>query len=212
MQYHLSELKIALDPTSPNHILPPRLLTPGRVLDVGCGAGQTLLAVYPNRVTFGLDVDFDALQFGTTITNNVRFVCAKAEAMPYRSEEFNYVIARVSLAYTDISASLREIKRVLKPGGQIWMVLHTFSIAREGRRNDWKGKIFLAYVALNSAVFHLVQRQFSFCGRYESFQTERGITRALRRAGFEEIAITRGDHFVVTAQVKPKRQCNGSHT
>jgi SAM-dependent methyltransferase len=202
MEYHLRELKIALDPTHPQHILPPLLPISARVLDVGCGAGQTLLAAYPDQVTFGLDVDFEALRFGTTITRNVRFVCGRAEALPYRSEEFDFVVARVSLAYTDITASVTEIRRVLKPGGRVWMTLHTFSIARQGRRINWKSRVFLAYILLNSALFHWVQRQFSVRGRCESFQTERGITRALRRAGFEDIAVTRGDHFLVTAQAK----------
>jgi len=203
MAYHLRELKIAFDPSHPQHILPPAVPIPARVLDIGCGIGQTLLAAYPDQVTFGLDVDFDALKFGTTIAKNVRFVCGLAEALPYRSGEFDFVVARVSLAYTNITPSLMEIRRVLKPSGRVWMTLHTFSIARQGRRRDWKGKLFLAYVILNSALFHLVQRQFSVGGRCESFQTERGITLALRRAGFGDIAISRGDHFLVTAQAPP---------
>lgn len=199
MQYHLSELEIALDPTNPKHILPPHLAAGSRVLDIGCGAGQTLLAAYPDDIAFGLDLDFEALKFGTTITKNVRFVCGRAEALPYRSGEFDYVIARVSLPYTNIGLSLKEIRRVLKPGGRVWMVLHGFSLARRGR-NNWKGILFLGYVIVNSALFHFAHRQFSVFGRCESFQTDRGITGALRRAGFESIAITRDRHFLVTAQ------------
>jgi hypothetical protein len=37
-------------------------------------------------------------------------------------------------------------------------------------------------------------------GRYESFQTERGISQALIKNGFQGISIERGKHFLVAAR------------
>ncbi len=198
--YHREELAIALDPNHPSHILPPLLPDCRRVLDVGCGAGQTLLTTYADRVTFGLDIDRDALKLGKSLTDRTRFVCGRAEALPWSNAQFDMVIARVSLAYTNINASLREIHRVLRRGGHLWMTLHPFSVPwRQARSSNYKGRIFFAYVVLNSALFHLTGRQVAFFGRYESFQTESGISRALRRNGFDIISIQRRTHFVVTA-------------
>ncbi len=143
-QYHLDELKIALDPNHPKHILPPALPSSKRVLDIGCGAGQTLIARYPDRVSFGLDIDVDALQIGRSLTDRVRFVCGKAENLPYSNAQFDMVIARVSLAYTNISAALKEIHRVLKKDGELWITLHPFSIPwTQAKAGNWRGLDFL---------------------------------------------------------------------
>jgi SAM-dependent methyltransferase len=170
------------------------------VAAIGCGAGQTLIAAYSDQMTFGLDIDPAALRLGRSLTQKVRFVCGKAEALPYRDGQFDMVVARVSMPYFNIRASLQEIRRVLRPGGMVWMTLHTIAIPwRSARTANYKGKLFFAYICLNSILFHVCQRQFPLLGRYESFQTERGITRALRRLGFVDICIARGTHFVVSA-------------
>ncbi len=201
-RYHRAELEAALDPNHPAHILPPAVPLSHRVLDVGCGAGQTLIAAYPDRVCFGLDIDLEALRLGRSLTGRVRFVCGRAEALPYADEQFDLVVARVSLAYTNIGPALREIHRTLRKGGELWMTLHPFSIPwKLAKKANYKGRIFFGYVLANSLLFHLVQKQFPFLGRYESFQTERGIRRALLRSGFEHISITRESHFLVTARV-----------
>jgi len=201
IDYHRAELKIALDPSHPSHILPPAAPQSYQVLDVGCGAGQTLVAAYPDRISFGIDIDFAALKLGRCLTDQVCFVCGKAENLPYRSGQFDLVVARVSLTYTNIIDSLREIHRVLKKGGTLWMTLHPFSIPwRQAKESNLKGRVFFAYVVLNGVVFHLLQRQFSFRGKYESFQTIWGICRALRKTEFETISITRGKHFEATAR------------
>ena len=201
-QYHYDELKVAQDPSHPGHLLPPAAPPGARILDVGCGAGQTLLAAYAGRSTFGIDVDLEALRLGSQWTSDVGFTCGRAEELPFKAAEFDLVIARVSLAYTDISKSIREIRRVLKPEGHVWMTLHPLSLCWTQARNaGWKGRLYFLYIVANGICFHLFQRQFSFGGRQESFQTESAIRRALQRSGFREVVIDRSRRFVVTAQV-----------
>jgi ubiquinone/menaquinone biosynthesis C-methylase UbiE len=199
--YHLEELQVARDPSHPGHRLPPAAPVDARILDIGCGAGQTLIAAYPDRVTFGLDCDRDALRLGRTLTDSVRFACGQAEALPYRDAQFDFVVARVSLAYTDISRALREIRRVLRKDGTLWMMLHPLSLCwRQARQANWKGKIYFAYIAANGLCFHFLQSQFRLGRRYESFQTESGMRRALRKQGFQVVTVDRGAHFVMTAR------------
>jgi len=205
--YHLGEWRIAQDPNHPSHILPPSVPAGTRVLDVGCGAGQTLAAAYPHFETFGLDIDFDAMAFGRDrIASKVRFTAGRAEQLPFADAEFDLVISRVSLAYTNLPKSVGEISRVLKPGGKLWLALHSFAVPLASvRTSNWKGKIFFAYILLNSLALHFLGRAGSFFGRYESFQTNRGIRRILESAGFRNIVIERGHHFVVTATFRQER-------
>jgi len=201
--YHLGELSIAQDPSHPAHILPPPVPASSRVLDVGCGAGQTLMTAYPYQLTFGIDIDLSALRLGRTLTKQVCFACAQAEALPFRSGEFDLAVARVSLVFTDLHRSLAEMRRVLKPGGGLWITLHTCTMRWEqGKSSNWKGKIFFFYILFNSLLFHCTQRQISLFGRQESFQTEWGMRRALERCGFDDIAIEQGRHFLVTARAR----------
>ncbi len=200
---HLAEFRIALDPSHPRHILPPPLPASYRVLDVGCGAGQILIAAYPDRQTYGLDVNLDLLKAGTSLTGTVSFACGSAERMPYRDACFDAVIARVSLPYTNIGRSLQEIRRVLRPGGLLWATLQTSGMVwSRFRRAGWKDRVFCAYILINSMMFHLVQKEFAVLGRRETFQTARGIRKTLERAGFRDIAIRRDRHFLVTATVR----------
>jgi ubiquinone/menaquinone biosynthesis C-methylase UbiE len=135
----------------------------------------------------------------------VRFVNASASALPFRDGEFDVVIARLSLPYMHINRALCEARRVLRPGGRLWAALHPFQVPWEKvKRANWKGRVYFAYVMINSALFHWVQREISFPGGMrETFQTERGIRRALRTAGFSRVVreVRGGLKFAVTAFV-----------
>jgi len=187
---NLAELKIALDRNNPRNILPPSLPPSQVVLDIGCGAGQTMIAAYPDRVCFGLDVDLEALKMGLTLTDRVRFTQGTAERLPFRSESFDLVVARVSLPYTNLRKSLPEIYRVLRPGGRIWATLHPIGIPLEqARLSNLKGKFLFLFVAVNGILLHFGLPQFSLFGTSESFQTRQGARLALKTSGFESISV-----------------------
>jgi ubiquinone/menaquinone biosynthesis C-methylase UbiE len=178
------------------------------VLDVGCGAGQTLIALdLADTVhAYGVDVDCGALQLGRTLTQQVSFACAAGESLPFRVESFDFVVVRVALPYMQIPTALAEIRRVLRPRGRLWLVLHPVSmIVRELlshlRAFNLKAVARRLYVLSNGLAFHCLGRLIRLplnpplC---ESFQTASGIRRALR--GFDEVQITRAPFFVVTAR------------
>ncbi|MCB0205774.1 MAG: hypothetical protein KDH89_13210 [Anaerolineae bacterium] len=64
--YHLHELEIARSLDDSRRVMPEIRPQHRRVLDLGCGAGQTLIASDLPRETWaaGVDVDFDALLTG----------------------------------------------------------------------------------------------------------------------------------------------------
>jgi hypothetical protein len=67
-----------------------------------------------------------------------------------------------------------------------------------------KDILFRAYVLCNGAVFALTCRQFPFWPKrcFESFQTISGMERVMRQAGFAEIRVACGAHFICTARKK----------
>src|ERR1039457_2440163 len=82
-QYHLYELEVAQNRSHPAHILPQPSAPSERVLDIGCGAGQTLIAAYPDRISFGIDIDIEALKLGSSLTTEVVFTYGSNSARPH---------------------------------------------------------------------------------------------------------------------------------
>jgi len=206
--YHLRELAIAQSPDDPRHVMPAILLRHRRILDIGCGAGQTFIAsnLASGVQAAGLDVDFEALLLGRELTQRVGFIAGQAEHLPFPDASFDLVLSRVTLPLTYVPAAVREIGRVTAPGGDLWLVLHSLDkTVRDLRESlssgQWKRATYRSYVLANGALFHATGRLAPSPqgGHYESFQTNAAISRALQRAGFENIVAVSGRHFVVTA-------------
>ena len=125
-RYHLLELLIATAPIGPLRVMPPISGRERGILDVGCGAGQTLIAspIPDGAVAVGADVDAGALALGRQLTSRVRFVRAAGEALPFAAASFDLVVSRVALPYMDLPVALAEMRRVLRAGGRLWLALH----------------------------------------------------------------------------------------
>lgn len=99
----------------------------GRVLDVGCGAGQVAKAVKrerPDLTVMGCDVSHAALDAARESAGGVEFRLSAAERLPYEDGELDFVwIFDVLEHVEDPQAVLREVARVLKSGGGFHIVL-----------------------------------------------------------------------------------------
>jgi ubiquinone/menaquinone biosynthesis C-methylase UbiE len=112
-------------------VIPPvaRLLGPattGRVLDVACGTGRTLLQMattLPNAKLYGLDLSPYYLQVARKLLRDVAdasLVAENAEAMPFCDDYFDAVTSVYLFHELPKNARrnvLREMFRVLRPGG-----------------------------------------------------------------------------------------------
>jgi ubiquinone/menaquinone biosynthesis C-methylase UbiE len=95
-----------------------------QVLDIGCGSGwaSRLLALKANtgRVV-GIDISDEMIRVArdsSTGYSNVYFQVATAEDLPFENNEFTHSFSMESLYYyTNIDLALKEIHRVLQPGG-----------------------------------------------------------------------------------------------
>ena len=115
-QYHLLELEIALSARDPRRIMPEIPRSTQRLLDVGCGAGQTILGLQlgPDVEAVGIDPDNDAVSLGRSWTASAQLVCGRGESLPFPDASFDFVMSRVALPYTNLPEATREIGRVLR--------------------------------------------------------------------------------------------------
>lgn len=155
-----------------------------KVLDLGCGAGLTPTKLnLPDEWQFvGTDINHSALAQAARQFPGRTFVRAKGERLPFADAQFDRVIVNVALPYMNIPAALAEIRRVLRPNGKLWASLHPLRFTLSELRNAFPSPaaaVFRFSVLINGFVFHLAGRSLG-----ESFQTARGITIALKRAGF----------------------------
>jgi SAM-dependent methyltransferase len=201
LNYHLAELAIARNPNDHRHSAPPPMPKGSRVLDIGCGAGQTLITSCAGQVCFGVDVDLEAVKLGRTLAPNVNFAGAVAEKLPFATAQFDFVVARGCLQYTHIGQSTAEIYRVLNAGGKIWIVVNPWQALRRRARNGGiKQLIFCGYILLNSIALQLTGASFSYLnGMREVLHTKRTLGRALSRAGFRDIQISTAGHLIAIA-------------
>lgn len=183
-----------------------------RVLDVGCGAGDSLHEEWLLRgggidgasplEMVGIDIDEETLAKGRTDYPQFLFVAARGEKLPFPDASFDTVISRVAMPYMDIPVALREIRRVLKKNGELRIKLHPLSFTLSELTAEmqsgplWRRAqnfVYRLYVLANGAALHFAGFNFHFPlarRRCESFQTKSGIRRALMAAGFGEIDVS----------------------
>lgn len=104
-----------------------------KVLDVGCGTGQTVAHVARKYGCTVIGVDNNELMLSKMEKRireaNLRptIVCAKAESLPLESNSFDLVLSESVTAFTDIPASLMEYARVLQPDGMLVLIEMTLA-------------------------------------------------------------------------------------
>ncbi len=103
------------------------------VLDLGCGIGwatRLLAARVPAGTATGLDVSEEmilrAREHGAN-PPNANYRVLKSARFPFQDGVFTHCLSVESLYYhPDITASLREVHRVLAPGGTAYLMMNFF--------------------------------------------------------------------------------------
>jgi ubiquinone/menaquinone biosynthesis C-methylase UbiE len=96
------------------------------VLDIGCGNGA-LLDALSRKIKSGAGVDESEAMLERARTRvpakpNIKFVRIDSPLLPFEGETFDVAISLMSFRYLDWDPLLKEIKRVIKPGGKFLIV------------------------------------------------------------------------------------------
>jgi ubiquinone/menaquinone biosynthesis C-methylase UbiE len=213
LDYHHNELALALDPLHPAHLLPPIPGGAKRILDVGCGMGQSLMALRfeASAEAWGIDRDEQAIKAGHELSGGkLHLVVGAGEQLPFPDASFDFVYSRVALPYMMISTALAEISRVLRPEGELWAALHPpmmlmRRIYEDLRHRRLRDLGFCGFVALNSIYLRAMGKQFCIRNHCETVQTRSGFAKLLRSAGLEPLPVgAHPGHFLVRAR-KPEQ-------
>jgi ubiquinone/menaquinone biosynthesis C-methylase UbiE len=110
---------------------------PESVLDVGCGTGRLLRRAYrywPDAQLIGVDPAPGMIEKAKLLTPYATFFTGMAEALPLQDASVDLVLSTISFHHwQDQAAGVREIARVLRPGGYFILVDASFP--------DWLGKV-----------------------------------------------------------------------
>ena len=158
------------------------------VLDIGCGAGQTLLQLAERVGTegqvIGVDVAPLLLEIAKRRTeplSQVRLIQADAQFLDLPSESTDAVFSRFGvMTFNDPVVAFANFRRILRPSGAL-----AFSCWRSLQENQ------LDHLPLSAAGFQSTLDESPF-----SFADPEHIRRTLEAAGFSEIIIQSHDEKV----------------
>jgi ubiquinone/menaquinone biosynthesis C-methylase UbiE len=102
-----------------------------RVLDFGCGIGNTSLALassFPEARVVGTDPSSDSIAIARRRAGtNMEFAVSEEHRLPFEDRSFDLAIAACVFHHIDAAQQahwVREITRVLRPGGRFVMFEH----------------------------------------------------------------------------------------
>ena len=174
------------------------------VLDVACGTGvlarEASKRVGPEGSVTGLDINEGMLAVARRVQPEVDWRHGDAAALPFEEDRFDVVVSQFALMYfPDRVSALREMWRVLKPGGRLAVASWASFEKAEGYR-------LLAEIAerRTNADAAAVLRSPFVLGDVEA------LVGLYRQAGIEEVELETRDDFarfpsiaeLVSAEVK----------
>jgi ubiquinone/menaquinone biosynthesis C-methylase UbiE len=111
---------------------------PVSILDVGCGTGKLLRRAnryWPEAQLIGIDPAIGMIEMAKRLTPYATFSTGMAEALPLQDASVDLALSTISFHHwQDQAAGIREIARVLRPGGYFILV--------DASLPDWLVRVF----------------------------------------------------------------------
>ena len=163
----------------------------GTMLDLGCGEGRHIFGVmekFPDLKCIGLDPHiesldkaFEGLKFLESISNTkTNFLSGSAYSLPFSDDSFDLVVCSEVLEHLhDYKDAIKEINRVLKPGGQFlasvpaefpekicWLLSEAYQNQPGGHLRIFKKNELIKEIAEHNFTFESSQRFHSIHSAY----------------------------------------------
>jgi ubiquinone/menaquinone biosynthesis methyltransferase len=190
-------------------------LRPGdRALDLACGTGDiaTALATVGARVT-GLDITPRMLLLARAKdpARGVSWVAGDMAALPFASESFDAVTTGYGLRNVPVlDAALREIARVLRPGGML------ASLDFNRPANPIVRAVYLTYLTVVGSALGLVLHRDPDTYRYipesiRRYPGSAGVAEAMIGCGFDTVGVVPVLGGLMTIHIAKIGRKNGVH-
>ncbi|ALM52920.1 malonyl-ACP O-methyltransferase BioC [Halomonas huangheensis] len=98
--------------------------TARRIVDIGCGPGDLTCALadhFPEAQLLGVDLSAAMLDAARQLSQQPRltWLCADATQLPLANASQDLVVSNLAIQWCpDLTATLRELRRVMRPGGR----------------------------------------------------------------------------------------------
>jgi SAM-dependent methyltransferase len=135
------------------------------ILDVGCGGGRTvakLAAIATEGKVYGIDYSEDSVAASRRTnarwieTGRVDIREGSVSSLPFPDGTFDLVTAvETHLFWPDLPGDMREILRVLKPGGRLVIISEAYKAGKDTRLAKYADRLTeLAHMTLLSVAEH----------------------------------------------------------
>jgi ubiquinone/menaquinone biosynthesis methyltransferase len=169
---------------------------PSVALDLACGTGDICFLLsfrYPAHTIAGLDLNRDMLRLAEMRLEKhpgpgtIKFIHGDMHALPFPSDSIDIVTGGYALRNApDLSSTIREVFRVLKPGGSAGFL--EFDLPTSPARRALQIRMLRFWGHLWGFVFHRDPEVYAYIARsLEVFPDHSRFSRMLHATGFRQV-------------------------